>query len=337
MRHIGTLDREDDARRFAAFLVLQGVPAKTMAEGESWSIWVQEENDVTEARNALSLFVADPQASRYQGIDVSPFAPPLTPSALSPRLRRPQTERLDEPELPEGDDSEDLEDDFPAEDAVPTWRPPSVRDHPLVLTLIVICVAVAVWSWSGSKFDRIAWLTFAKVEDAGDGAARFIPHDFTEIRHGQVWRLITPVLIHFDVGHLVLNMFGLLFFGGQIEAHRGSLRFGLLVLLLAIPSNVAEFADNGNPLFGGMSGVVFGLFGYVWMKSIYDRPSGLFVNPGTVVIMLMFLILCVLGGIPAFESSFGQLFPSIANTAHITGLGLGIALGYLPVYLKRNT
>ena len=55
-------------------------------------------------------------------------------------------------------------------------------------------------------------------------------------------------------------------------------------------SNVAQYyldvglEDGGlvvqrNPMFGGMSGVLYGLFGYLWMKSRYEPALGLSLNP----------------------------------------------------------
>ena len=45
-----------------------------------------------------------------------------------------------------------------------------------------------------------------------------------------------------------------------------------------------------------MSGVVFGLFGYIWMKSRFEASSGYFMHPQTVVLMLLWLYLAALAG-----------------------------------------
>jgi GlpG protein len=74
-----------------------------------------------------------------------------------------------------------------------------------------------------------------------------------------------------------------------------------------------------NPNFGGMSGVVFGLFGYVWMKSVYEPGCGLFVGGRTILLMVFWLVLCMTP----------YLGLNIANTAHLVGLGVGMILGYL--------
>ena len=67
----------------------------------------------------------------------------------------------------------------------------------------------------------------------------------------------------------------------------------------------------------GMSGVVYGLLGYAWMKGRFDPGSGLLLHPQTVAMMLIWFFLCLTG-----------LMGNIANTAHAVGLVLGIAWGY---------
>src|SRR5207244_2703343 len=128
-----------------------------------------------------------------------------------------------------------------------------------------------------------------------------------EIRSGQVWRLVTPIFIHFGGAHLVLNMAALFFLGGQMEARRGTLRFLLFVLFVAVLSNLAEYylgrstVENGRlllagtPRFGGMSGVGFGLFGYLWAKSRMEPRLGLSMPTETVVLMMGWFVLCLLG------------------------------------------
>jgi GlpG protein len=120
--------------------------------------------------------------------------------------------------------------------------------------------------------------------------------------------------------------------GGMIEGKRGSWRFGLLVLVSAILSNFSQFYVPSlmNPFrayypFGGMSGVVYALFGYVWMKSRYEPAAELYIHPNTVVLLLLWLVACSLGFIGG-----------IANWAHGIGLAIGLVIGIAP-YAWRQT
>jgi len=62
-----------------------------------------------------------------------------------------------------------------------------------------------------------------------------------EVRGGEVWRLVTPIFIHFSIFHILFNCMMAYQLGGAIEMNRGSTRLALLVLLTAVPSNLAQF------------------------------------------------------------------------------------------------
>ncbi|MEO6182356.1 MAG: rhomboid family intramembrane serine protease, partial [Verrucomicrobiota bacterium] len=147
-----------------------------------------------------------------------------------------------------------------------------------------------------------------------------------EIRSGQVWRIFTPMFIHFGIMHIVFNMLWLRDLGSMIEAREGSWRLLLLVLLTAAGSNLAQYLisipslptmSGGRPNFGGMSGVVYGLLGYMWMRGKLDPASGLFLHKSTVTMMLIWLVVCFTG-----------LLGPIANLAHLFGLLIGMGAGF---------
>ncbi len=140
-----------------------------------------------------------------------------------------------------------------------------------------------------------------------------------EVRQGEIWRLFTPVLLHFTVMHILFNMLWLQDLGSMIEGRQGTGHLLVLVVVLAVLSNFAQYLVSG-PRFGGMSGVVYGLLGYIWIRGKFDPGSGLFLDPTTVVMMLVWFVLC-------FTPLLG--IGPIANAAHAAGLVLGMAWGYL--------
>ena len=73
-----------------------------------------------------------------------------------------------------------------------------------------------------------------------------------------------------------------------------------------------------------MSGVVYGLFGYVWIRGRIATYEPLRLHPQTTVIMLAWLVLCMTG-----------VIGPIANTAHLAGLLCGVIVAYTPVLLRR--
>ena len=105
--------------------------------------------------------------------------------------------------------------------------------------------------------------------------------------------------------------------GGQIEKRKGAGFISLFILVTAIVSNLTQFKFGG-PMFGGMSGVVYGLLGYVWIKSRFDPGDGLYISQNTALFMLAWFFLC-----------FTNVFPGVANWAHAGGLVTGAVWGYI--------
>jgi GlpG protein len=133
--------------------------------------------------------------------------------------------------------------------------------------------------------------------------------------------------MHGSFAHLILNMYWLYMIGTLVEDRYGSLRMLGLMLLLAVTSNVAQ-AVVVHPHFLGMSGVGYGIFGFAWMRMKYDPASGIRLDPGTVFILLLWFVLCILADVPPFDRLLGRMIPSVANVAHAVGLLVGVVVGY---------
>ena len=102
---------------------------------------------------------------------------------------------------------------------------------------------------------------------------------------------------------------------------KGVGRLAVLVLASAVASNLAQFAwsQYHHSLFGGMSGVVYALLGYVWMTSRHEPTGGMYLRQNTVVIMLLWLAFCMTG-----------MVGPVANVAHAVGLAVGVIFGVAP-------
>ena len=130
------------------------------------------------------------------------------------------------------------------------------------------------------------------------------------------------MFLHFGFLHIFFNMLWLRDLGSMIEARKSTWMLLLLVLVIAGTSNLAQYLVSG-PTFGGMSGVVYGLLGYIWMQGKFDPASKLSLEPQTVLFMIAWFFLCLF-----------DLVGNVANTVHAVGLGVGIAWGFLAARLS---
>lgn len=207
-------------------------------------------------------------------------------------------------------------------------RPRSVAPWPLVwrripvtLAILVITALVAVWTSIGSRLDAVVLFTFVPLDAQGRLAA--------EMDLNQWWRLVSPMFLHFGLLHLAFNSLWYWELGRRIEIRSGGLWLLGLTLLFAVVSNTAQWWMSGSVLFGGLSGVLYGLLGYCWLYQ-WLAPNVHFALPkGVVVLMLVWLAVCLSGVITLLG------FGAIANTAHVTGLLCGCAAGLIAGGLQR--
>ena len=149
-----------------------------------------------------------------------------------------------------------------------------------------------------------------------------------EIREGQLWRLFSPMFLHFSIFHIAFNLLWVWQLGRLVEFKQGGIVLGLLCLLSGAIANIAQYFVTG-PLFGGMSGVVYALFGYVWLQGLTNRQFGIQLPNNIVYLLLGWFVICWSG---ILEKLFGL---GIANTAHTAGLASGIVLSLLVSALSR--
>lgn len=290
MRIIGHLTEERAAATFGDYLYLQGIENEIEREKDgSFAVWILSEEHLDLAKGLLARYRLDPSGSEYQ-----------TASEQAQRKLKQE----------EGEAAAVQAKVF---DRAQIWEGQSSTTPHLTIALIVISVAVFIVSKMGEDTDAIRGLFISE----------YAKGSLPEVRSGQIWRVLTPILIHFGPVHALFNLIWLKDLGTMIERYRGPVYLGLLVVVIAAISNVAQYAVSG-PAFGGMSGVVYGLLGYVWMKGKHDPASGLFLHQTTVAMMIIWFFLCLTG-----------LMGPIANTVHGVGLGIGVLWGFLSARSSR--
>jgi len=189
-----------------------------------------------------------------------------------------------------------------------------LRYSRLTATLIAASAVIALLSNLGHNYQVLQILFISEYRSG-----------LPEILGGQVWRLITPIIIHFGILHFIFNMMWLYDLGSAVEQRQGIGRMATLVLITAALSNLAQFVWGG-PNFGGMSGVVYGLLAYVWVQGIYNPRAGIGLHQQIVIWMLAWFVICWLG-----------LVGNVANMAHTVGLicGAGLGLIFSPQFWRR--
>lgn len=178
---------------------------------------------------------------------------------------------------------------------------------PVTSSFLLICIMVAFWT--SLEGNSRAALLMISATDSGV---------LTEVRHGEVWRLFTPMFLHFSLLHILFNMLWLIDLGVLIENRHGRFRLLLLILVISLVSNLGQYIWALSPYFGGMSGVVYGLLGYLWVFGRLNPDNEIQLNPTIVIFMLGWFVLCWTG-----------LLGPIANMAHTVGLLMGMFLAWL--------
>lgn len=180
---------------------------------------------------------------------------------------------------------------------------------PFTLFLLILTLGVYAEQIWGNREQMFQWLHYPE-------SAR---------QYAQWWRPFSHTLLHFSTTHLVFNLLWWFVLGGQIEKRLGSLKLISIFLLSAWGSGFAQFWFEG-PYFGGLSGVVYALMGYLWVMSRLAPARGLQIQTAYVGIMLVWLVI-------GFFQPFGM---AIANMAHLFGLIFGVLIAWADAHFNRS-
>ncbi len=289
------MQNEHDAETFHDALVSRGIENTAEAEdGGAFSIWVHEDDQVAEAARLFALFRATPGAPEFR--DATATAAAVRAKLVKSERRRRATV-VDEVRL--------------------GYERTAIGGGWATYLLIGISIAVTVLGgFMNSPTADHALLDRLHISQVPfihgmNGASLFLP----EVRAGEVWRLITPIFLHGGIMHILFNMMWLAQFGRFIESRFGAAKLLAIVFAVGIGSNLVQYVTS-SPNFGGMSGVNYGLFGFLWMKGKFGRDEVWQMPQQTVQLMLMWMLLCFTG-----------MLGPIANGAHLGGLIIGALLG----------
>jgi GlpG protein len=307
MRCVGEIAGRKPSEAFVAYLLTQGITTHVDAaedDSDRWEIWVRDEDRLGDARKLLDEFQQNPSDPRYLSA-MREATKLITEQHKKKEKLQKNVRRVQYKGSPLTDR----------------------RIPPLTLTLVILCCVVTLLTNFGNPGpsnelgqSMLQQLAFVAPNDYlssnGDPAVN--------LKKGQVWRAITPIFLHLHPLHLVFNMFGLVIFGRITERWLGTPQFAILILAAAVFPNLLQGLSpewmRGNPMFGGISGVVYALFGYVWTRSNLNPMLGIVIPLPIVVILIAPLLIGFSGLVEGWR---------MADLAHLGGLLVGAAAAFL--------
>jgi GlpG protein len=335
MRKIGELPEERQARVFSDALYARGLENDVETEDSgAFSIWIHDDDQLDKGRTFLEQFRAAPDAVEWQ-------------SATTDASRKRKEEARENARRGSNvitRERIEYERNFTGF----AWLP-------LLLSIISIAVTIWAGELGmmpsshtpdmrregraeseAERVKRMETLTITKLrypktpeqftalladaEEFGPDSRKVRRHRYDptlpEIRSGQVWRLFSPIFLHFGILHLVFNIMWLRDLGGFIQHRFGAGYLAVLVLAIAAISNLIQLVWEQSPMFGGLSGINYGLLGFLWMRGRFDRGGFWQLNPQVVQMMMIWFFLCFF------------VIPNVANGAHAGGLVFGMLIGF---------
>ena len=332
MRLIGNLPTETEANTFAAYLLTKSIECQVEPDGpDAFDIWVKDEDGFEQAKAEITEFRADPKADKYRKALAE--AKKIEEAAAEKQKQYQKNIRQ----------------------GAATAQKGVFETSPLTMVLVLICVIVAVLTEFGADKHHsravARALQFVSVDSPSDELLETYESNpnsmdvrLASIYRGELWRLISPIFYHYGPFHIVFNMLWLVQLGRMIEMRYSTLTLAMIVVFSAIFSNVLQcvvplsiggsipFLFNNDTLLisilGGMSGVIYALFGFIWFRILYDPNARMFLAQSTVIILIGYLFYCMV--VPQIGGSFGDS-GRVANWAHGGGMVIGLLLGLSPI------
>ena len=325
MRLIGVTEGQKKVGNFAAWLLTQEIETKveTTDDGKV-EVWVKEEDYFKAALGQYEEFLKNPDDPKY--------AAAVTEANQILREKEKKRREIQKKQMKVPRSSGGM--------GAPTG--------PMTKTVMILCLLVAILTnfgdkeqWDQGVFRALQFLAVDQPQSLAFEEAYLNDRDaiglrLASLQRGEIWRLVTPMFIHYSIFHFLFNMLWFLQFGRMIEGRYGTVWMVILVVATATLSNFAqgvapERLGGSAPnfpsgilisSFGGLSGVVYGLFGFIVVKQFSDPRSGFFLPQLTIVLLLGWMVFCML---PVSES----MGYHVANWAHAVGFLSGVVLAYL--------
>lgn len=290
MRQIGTLPDRAAAEQLQDFLIAQRMPCSLDESDAGYGLWIHDDDHLDAAKTVLEHFRQHPEDDRYRNARTQADAL-LREKAAARKAARKNTVRMSQ-----------------------RWDSGGSGALPLTLGMMLICLFVFVeTNLRGDESGFQELLMFSR-----DGSWKAIVQD------GEWWRLVSPSILHFGIFHVAFNLIGWYQLAGTIELRKGTTYLFALMISTALATDILQFLSGGWR-FGGMSGIVYGLFAYVWVKGKLDPGDGFGIHPTVATNYLLFYVLC-----------WFNVFGRVANFGHFGGLLMGVIFATVSAMVRNR-
>lgn len=195
-------------------------------------------------------------------------------------------------------------------------RPESIRSTWATSLICLACIGI--------------FIGINSVENVGswDTLSNFGYLSPNAIWSGHWWGLVTPAFVHMELWHVALNVYWLWALGSRWERTFGPARFLAFFVMSAFVSSAYQLAVSDTTGIGA-SGVVYAMFGFMWMTRGRYAIFGEVLSNTTILLFIAWLFLCV-------ATTMANVLV-VGNAAHFSGLLFGVCIGIAVGYLTYRS
>lgn len=185
------------------------------------------------------------------------------------------------------------------------------RFTPITYTLILI--NIVIWLCMILYLNRFSDVKLLEV----GGLVHF------NVVHGEWYRLISSMFLHFNFEHILMNMLSLFIFGKIVESIIGSWRMLIIYIISGLYGNFVSLSFNTTTISVGASGAIFGLIGSIFVIMYLSKNFNKKMI-GQLLIALLVLIV------------FSLFMSNINIMAHLGGFISGVLITLIGYFFKTQ-
>ncbi|MEN2007716.1 rhomboid family intramembrane serine protease [Staphylococcus epidermidis] len=185
------------------------------------------------------------------------------------------------------------------------------RFTPITYTLILI--NIVIWLCMILYLNRFSDVKLIEV----GGLVHF------NVVHGEWYRLISSMFLHFNFEHILMNMLSLFIFGKIVESIIGSWRMLIIYIISGLYGNFVSLSFNTTTISVGASGAIFGLIGSIFVIMYLSKNF----NKKMIGQLLIALVVLIV---------FSLFMSNINIMAHLGGFISGVLITLIGYYFKTQ-